>query len=482
MTAVRQRAPAEHSYLWPFAIALLVVVCGALVVVQPLLALALAGAVVVVGLSKLPPDLLLLGVVGLTAIVPYGVQKSFGIGGSPGLLLSDVLLFAALTWAFPRLHHLHLRVHPRVRLSAVLIAAFVVLAGLQVVRGLLIGRDTSVVGYEFRVLLGYSTLLVTIPILADDRLRGRLLRGLPVLGLALGLWGIAQWFFNIQFSEAADAGVRAGVRLTSSGRGQLQGGLFAFPVAALLAMAASMSGVIRSLRVRILLAAVVVLNLVALVLTYERTFWVATAMAAAFVLLKAGRAQRWRAVIWGTAIVMVAFAALSTFAPNELTAARERLLSISQYGSDFSVLYRITESRHVAEAIRANPLAGAGLGATIFFGRPWDIVPPQAYGFSHNGYLWVPWRVGIPTAALLFVVFFWAMRLLRRPGSVGLFGAVQNGARGSLFALAFASITFPSFGQLGITATLGMLMAIGLWPDVGARPARSDDGALVAQA
>jgi hypothetical protein len=67
------------------------------------------------------------------------------------------------------------------------------------------------------------------------------------------------------------------------------------------------------------------------------------------------------------------------------------------------------------------------------------------------------------------------MRLLKRPESEGegLFGAVQNGSRGALFALALASVTFPSFDQLGITATLGMLMAIGLWPSL--RPRRDAD-------
>ncbi len=441
----------------------LIVVAGTLVVVKPLAALALAGAVMVVGLSRMPPVALLAGAVGLTAIVPYGVQKSFGIGGSPGLLLSDVLLLAGLVWAGPRLLRLRAEgMHSTVQIAGLLVAAFVGLAALQVLRGLLAGRDTSLVGYEFRVLLGFAAFLIAIPVLADFRLRAQLLTVLPFLGLVLGAWGLAQWVLNIQFTQAADAGVRAGVRLTSSGRGQLQGGLFAFPVAILMALSALMGGAARSVRGRALLIAIVVLNVICLLLTYERTFWVATAAGVLLIVLKAGGAQRLRAAVWGLLGLLVLFSAMATVAPNELTAARERLLSLSSYGSDFSVKYRVTESRHVVEQVRTHPLIGAGLGASIFFGRPWDLVPPQSYTFSHNGYLWLAWRLGIPTALLLLVVFFWSMRLLSRPPP-GPFGSVQSGARAALFTLALGSITFASFNQLGITATMGMMMAIGIW-------------------
>lgn len=452
-----------------------VVVCGALVVVQPLLALAMAGGVLLVGLSFMPPVALLVTYVCLTAIVPYGVQNSFGIGGgsgSPGLLLSDVVLLAGLVRAVPALMHLRLR-RP-IRLVTIAIAAFLAVAFLQFVRGVVLGRSPSTAGAELRVLLGFGALLIAVPVLSDAAQRARLFRVLPAVGLAVGVWGILQWVLQIQFSGAGDAGVQAGVRFAASGRGQLQGGLFAFPVAALMALAALMSDEVRSLRSRLVLLAIVALNMVSLLLTYERTFWVATSLAAAVLIAKAGGSQRFRAVAAGGGVVLLAFALLSTLAPDTLAAARERLLSLSQYGSDDSVRFRITETKHVAREIAARPVTGSGLGATIFFGRPWDQVLPESLTFSHNGYLWLAWKVGIPAAGLVLIPFVVAVGWFRRPRDGSTAAALGNGCRAALLALAVASVTFPSFNQLSITPTLGLLIALSLMADRPIGPAAVD--------
>ena len=46
--------------------------------------------------------------------------------------------------------------------------------------------------------------------------------------------------------------MREGVRFTSAGRGQIQGGLFAFPVAVVMGVAALLSQRVRSTRTRVL--------------------------------------------------------------------------------------------------------------------------------------------------------------------------------------------------------------------------------------
>jgi hypothetical protein len=444
-------------------IGVLVVLLGGLVVVEPKLALAAAGVVVLFGLAVLPPVWLLTAVLFLTIIVPYGVQKTFGVppgSGSTGLLLSDVLLLAALVRAVPAV--LRMRLRGRIAFAAVILAGFLAICALQFLHGVAAGRKLSTVGYEFRVLLGFAAFYAAIPVFADERERARFLRVLPVLGLVLGLWGLIQWVFNVTITQSADSGVTAGVRLTTSGRGQLQGGLFAFPAAILLALGALMSGQVRSRRARALLLAVIGLNVVCLVFTYERTFWIATTVGALFVVAKFGGTQRLRALAWGSVTLLAAFGLLATLAPNDLAAARERLLSLSQYSSDYSVRYRTTESRHVATEIRARPITGSGFGASIFWGRPWDQVPPFSQTFAHNGYLWIAWKLGIPAAVLLFLVYFLAVAPFRRRGGDTLFDGVQIGARGALLTLAIASVTLPAFNQLSITAALGVLMAMSL--------------------
>lgn len=455
-------------------------VCGVAIALSPLAVVALVGAVLTTVLILMPrvPHLVLL--LGVTALVPFGVQNTFSVGGgsgSPGLFISDVLLISGLLRAVP---YICTRPLPkRLRAGALLVGAFLAIAALQLVRALALGRNASTAGAEFRVLLGFGAFLVAIPVLCDERQRRSLMRALPWLGLAAGLWGLAQWLFGLQFTAAADAGVQQGIRFTTAGRGQLLGGLFAFPVATILALAALMSDEVRALRDRLLLLAVLVLNLLCLLLTYERTFWIATVLASGVVVLKAGGIQRFRALVAGGAVVLLAFTAMATFAPAELTAARERLVSLGQYGDDDSVRFRLAESRHVLDEIQARPLVGSGLAATILFGRPWDQVLPESLTFSHNGYLWLAWKLGIPGALLLLSLLFWSVGWFHRPSDGSIDEAVRNGACGALLALVIASMTFPSFNQLAITAVIGVLMAIACAPRSAPRR-RSHHGDVVA--
>ena len=250
------------------------------------------------------------------------------------------------------------------------------------------------------------------------------------------------------------------MRFTSTGRGQVQGGLFAFPVATAIAFAVLVSGQVRAASVRLALLAVIGLNVVAMLLTYERTFWVATTLALAFVALKAGRLQRAKAVLIGFGAIVLTLATLATVAPREFTSARERLLSLGQYASDSSVRQRVVESRHVLDQIAAHPIVGSGLGASIWWGRPWESVPPRSNTYAHNGYLWLAWKLGLPAAILLSALMLTAV-LRRGPPSGGpLFHAVRNGAQAGLLVLLLAMVTFPSVSSLAITPTIGLLLAI----------------------
>lgn len=437
-----------------------VVLLGLALVVKPILVVVVLGLALFAAVASIPGWLLVSLLVAVTAIVPYGLQNQYGIGagaGSPGLILSDVLLVAAVLMTAPWL--LGTRHPPRARAVFVLVLFFLALCGTQFVRGFFSGRSPSDVGAEFRTMLGFAALLPAYRVLASDR-RHALIQGLAVAGILLGTWGLAQWTLNIEFAGARDVGVREGVRFTTAGRGQLQGGLFAFPVAILLALAALVSGRLQTTRAMVVALVIVLLNALSLLLTFERTFWVATLLGGALIVMKAGRAQRARAGLWGVAVLMVFFAVLATLLPGELTAARERLLSLSQYGNDRSIHYRLAESRHVTDEIRQSPLIGSGFGASIFWGRPWERVPPSSFTYSHNGYLWLAWKIGIPAALLLLAAIALCLRGGRARGPDPLFSAVRDGAQASLVALLLISVTFPSFSQLMITPTIGLLLAI----------------------
>ncbi|HEX6713801.1 MAG TPA: O-antigen ligase family protein [Thermoleophilaceae bacterium] len=434
---------------------------GALAGANAKMALAAAGACVLLALPFAAPVTALVLVVAITAIVPFDVQNSVALGGGPGrpgLIASDVLLAAGLARGA-----LALLDTPLQRRAGWILAATIAVLGAaiaQAVHGLRSGHDPGTAGTELRTLLGLGAAVIAMPLLADATARARLFRAMLGVGLAIGLWGIVQWTVDIPFTAAGDAGVRAGVRLTTEGRGQIQGGLYAFPVVVVMGIAALLSHEIRAPRTRALLVAVVALNAADLVLTYERTFWVATLLALVYLALHATPRQRLRALILGPALLAVVVAGMAFVAPGDMVAARQRLLSIGQYGSDLSVRFRVTETANVTQAIASDPLRGSGLGATIIWGRPYEGVRPTTESFAHDGYLWLAWKLGVPVAVLVVLLFGAAVLLRGPPPASSTYGALRAGARSSLLLLLIASVTFPSFNTLGITAAMGVLVAL----------------------
>jgi O-antigen/teichoic acid export membrane protein len=425
---------------------------------KPALALVVGGLLIALAFALPVTHLVLLLVI--TAIVPFDVQNAgaFGAGpGSPGLFVSDVLLAGGLVRALLVL--LDERLERRSRWLLALALAALGAAILQALHGVRGGAAAGTAGTELRVLLGFGAAVIALPLLRDPASRGRLFTGLAWVGLAVGVWGMVQWLVDLPFTAAQDAGVRAGVRFTTEGRGQIQGGLFAFPVAVVMGAAALLSHELRSRRARALLVAVVALNAAGLLLTYERTFWVATLLGLAFVALRATPAQRRRVLVVGPPVLAAGLAALAFGAPREWTAAKQRALSLGQYGSDLSVRFRLTETRNVMGAIEAHPLAGSGLGATILWGRPYEGVRPAEESFAHDGYLWLAWKLGLPAAVLLLLLVGAAV-LSRGPPATTTAGAVRLGAQAGLLLLLVASVTFPAFATLGITAVMGVMVAL----------------------
>src|SRR5687767_467447 len=221
MTLTLPQRPAMTALLFGASLAF-----GALVAQAPMMAVGILGLAGIVALAFAAPVAHLVSLIALTAIVPFGLQNQYGFGGgtdSAGLLLSDVFLLTGLASAAWTL----LRFPPRraMLVVALVVIAFLGIATLEFVRALYLGRAASVAGAELRVLMGFGVALIAIPIVRDTARRRRLFLGLGVVAIMLGLWGIAQWSLSIDFAVAEDAGLREGVSYTSSGKGQIQGGL-----------------------------------------------------------------------------------------------------------------------------------------------------------------------------------------------------------------------------------------------------------------
>ncbi|MCW2990172.1 MAG: O-antigen ligase protein [Solirubrobacterales bacterium] len=435
---------------------------GAITYAQPRIAVGLVGVVIVTWTAYRRPVGNLLALIFLTAIVPYSVQKLVGVS-RPGLLPSDLLLMIGIAWALVTVSRMPLD-RRWVAFGAVLVV-YMAWSVIQAVHGFRVGANPSDIGFELRIQLGFGAFLIAVPVLRDPVRRARLWRGLLILAIVLGAWGVLQYMVTIPFGGAQDFGVRQGVALTSGGRGQVQGGLYGFGPTLVLCAAALLSGAVTSHRARQALWLAVLLNIGGLLFTFERTFWVAAILGVGWVVVRAGRAQRARALVFLPLAAIVALAALSIAAPNEFTTARERLLSIGQYTSDNSVRYRVVESRHVADQIKAHPLLGSGLGTTIYWGQPWQRTPAVYTTYTHNGYFWLLWKQGIPFALVLFGLMGVAAFAFRRPPPLPpLERGMRNGAQAALMALLISSVTFPVFNTLAITAVIGVLLAIACLP------------------
>jgi hypothetical protein len=446
-------------------------VTGALAVAQPPLALALVLIGAAGALAWSAPVVNLTLALLLTMILPRSLQRELALGfgtGLHGLFPSDLLLFAGLARAIPEL--LRMRLERRAWLATAGIALLLAVALLQMLHGFSAGWGLKQAGGEARGLLYFGTFLVALPILADERRRERLFVALFAVGIALGLWGLVQWGLGAALQLGPEVGLRPGVRFTSAGRGQVQGGMYAFPVITVIALAVLALGRVRSTRGRALLFAVAMLNAVSLLFTHTRTFWIATVAAMGFVALRAGPSQAPRVIAVTASVFGVALATVRALQPREITTARERVQSVGQYRRDSSVRYRVVESRHLLERIRAHPFIGSGLGATISWGQPWANKPVRSYHYAHNGYLVLAWKLGIPAGLVLIGLLSAAVAAPPSPGDAPLAAAVQSGCQGGLLALLIAGIMFPSFTSIQIVSAMGVMLAACVKPASKRRP------------
>jgi O-antigen ligase len=325
--------------------------------------------------------------------------------------------------------------------------------------GLALGNEMSAAGHEARrVILGVGTFLLALPLVDDRVTRRRLTAALMVIGAALALWGLAQWVFSVGYTTSGDVGVRPGVELTTQGHGQLQGGMYAFPIAVILAWGALLSGHLRDVRTKLVLTLILVLNAICLLLTFERTLWVATSAACAILAMTYGPATRRLAVRWvGLAAVVAAMAAVA--APETARTSIDRLFSIARFSSDTSYTARVVESQAAIDTILQRPVTGSGFGATLTWGLT-DVFGTQTTPFIHNGYLWLAWKLGI--VAVMVIVALIASAALRRPNDAQdpTWHMVRRGSQAAVLALLLIAVTFPVFNALGITALMGLLVAV----------------------
>lgn len=398
-------------------------------------------------------------IVAMTVLLPFGALNALSLGGganSPGLLPVDVLLGLGLA----RVAFLSLRGRLPIASSTVVATAFLALVVIQAVHGVAAGAPASDAGTEARcVVFGLGAFILAQPLLADPRSRTQLYLALTVIGLALGLWGIAQEVLSVPYTIQGDVGVRPGINeIASLGGGQLQGGLYAFPIAVVMAFAGLVSRPRRP-AVAWLLAVVLILNSVCVLLTFERSIWGASLVGCAAVAIRAGPGA-WRPAMRWLALGAAAVLALAVLSPGAFAVSVGRVTSIFSVQNDSSAQARAVESAAVLRAIERSPAIGAGFGATVTWGGGANAqFGERSTNFTHEGYLWLAWKLGAPVALLLFACLWQAaLRRRRREANPDL-DAFRVACRAALLASLLVCVVFPEFNALGVTSLLGLLTA-----------------------
>jgi hypothetical protein len=398
------------------------------------------------------PTAAVVAILAITVLVPWDVQNHFQIlggHGHRGVLFVDALLLISLLrtgWSV-------VRRRTAFDLPMVLGTTVAAILAAATFWGVAQGADVSAAGNEGRrALFGACTFLLAWPLLREPDSRRVITRWLVIIGLALGIWGFSQWFFDVGYSTAGDVGVRGGLS-----SGQLQGGMYAYPVAVALAWSALIADITRSSAHRALLLAVLALNTICVFLTFERTLIASTALACGFVVANAGAGARRNAMRWIPAIGVFLFVG-TVLAAAQARTALERMSLLNDVQSDNSYTHRMIEADVVAKQILARPFFGSGFGATVTWGDREFAV--NTTPFADLGYHWLAWKIGLPAAILIATILLWAV--FRRTGGheSDLWKAVQTGSRGGLLALLVTSVLFGVFNALGITAVIGLLVAI----------------------
>jgi O-antigen ligase/polysaccharide polymerase Wzy-like membrane protein len=453
-TEVLGKKPDLRLRLWFAAVCVVALAFGLLVPIAPLKAfLGLA----IVPLAFLAPFGSLSVLIALTVLVPFEIQDSFSVIGGrerPGLLVVDLVMVLSLI----RLAWLVVRRKLAIDLQLLAGSVTALLCAAALAFGIASGADMSEAGHEARrMVLGVGTFLIAWPLLQARRNRRRLAWLLLAVGVALGLWGLYQWFFSVGFTWS-DVGVRPGVDEQSTGRGQLKGGMAAYPVAVILAWSVLISGHVRRDATKCALAAIILLNGVCLAVGYERTMWATTAGACLLLVLAAGPAARRMALRFALLALSVT-GVLAVAAPGEARAVIERLMSVLHYSTDDSYLYRMIESRNVIGLITQRPITGSGFGATVTWGAE-DQFGTVTTSYAHNGYLWLAWKIGIPAAVLFLVLLGGALFKRSVSAETDYWRAMRRGSQAALLALLLINAMFATFSILGVTALMGLLVAV----------------------
>jgi len=330
---------------------------------------------------------------------------------------------------------------------------------------------------EWRVVNLFLTFFIVTNLINDEKHLRRLLSGIFVLSILVALMMLAQYFIGdvtqilpgrvevLYTANVSDPGV---TRIIPPGQSLVLVALIVFPVLLILDKTSSKPKFI----LRLLLLLLVGL---AVVITFNRNFWVAVVIAMFLVALLISTSEKIRfanLAVWLTVIVTMALFLILSFAGNQTQAfvdgvatRFDTLFSPTTLGES-SLTYRAVEDGYALPQIAAHPLIGLGLGADY---RPLDTridfgaLSYDKLAYIHNGHLWMILKTGI----LGYLFFIWFLFLFMQR-SLKYWRQIPDPFQKAIvlaFAVAVvgilpAIIVNPMFSQSYWTPLLGIMIGI----------------------
>lgn len=236
----------------------------------------------------------------------------------------------------------------------------------------------------------------------------------------------------------------------------------------ILPLMVALAAIHRRRGVRVLLAAVALLSVVAVILTFSRAGFLTLATT---VLVYCWRLRRRPERRWAAAVILLALAA----APLLPSSYLERLGTIASIESDptGSAQARWRDTLAAADFVLAHPIVGAGIGMNVLAlnaerGPTWSMV--------HNVYLELAVDLGLPGLALFVLLFHGSVRSAGRawrraagdPAARDVFHLAE-GLQISLVAFGVAGLFYPVAYNLYFYDMAGLAVAVQR-VSVGCRP------------
>jgi hypothetical protein len=240
----------------------------------------------------------------------------------------------------------------------------------------------------------------------------------------------------------------------------------------------TIAGLVRRVKLPLWVLVSAPVAVLALTLSYRRSFWIAAVFTIILTIILASR-RRGRAVfaIGAVALALTLVGSL-TIGSSDPSASpiteRAQTITPGGLGSNRGDRYRIDERRNVIENIEAHPLTGIGLGV------PWRVHQPLAEDhdrrYAHVAVLWY-WLAFGPLGAIAYLVVMgtglWTASRIwsRHPDPIVQISAL--GGFGAILGLMIVELTATFTGveprvSLILGAALGWLAAA--WHDLPATP------------